>query len=211
MGSGFRTFAASEILTSSNVQNYLMTQSVMYFASTAARDAAITSPVAGMVAFIDSNDANEGLYVYHGATGGWRKGPGWNAPWGYVGNGILSSASAYTSGTAWGAAFTISLSSLVANRRYLLQAFMNLEPGNTGQIEVEVGSGIGTGTEGRGFYYANGVSWVTSIAVAGMFNTTAGSMTRYVSMRKSSGLSGVRALVGSTYQIFDLGPSGAPA
>jgi hypothetical protein len=37
-----------------------------------------------MVCFIDSNDANEGLYVYHGATGGWRKGPGWNAPWGAV-------------------------------------------------------------------------------------------------------------------------------
>jgi hypothetical protein len=36
-------------------------------------------------------------------------------------------------------------------------------------------------------------------------------MTRYVSMRKSSGTGGVRALVGSTYQVIDLGPSGAPA
>ena len=208
MGSGYKQFTAT-VLTAADVNDYLMEQTVMSFVSNGARDAAITAPEDGMVAYIGSNDANEGLYTYNGTS--WRKGPGWNAPWGYVGNGILSSASAYTAGTAWAAAFTISLSSLVANRRYLLQAFMNLEPGNTGQIEVEVGSGIGSGTEGRGFYYANGVSWVTSIAVAGMFNTTAGSMTRYVSMRKSSGASGVRALVGSTYQVIDLGPSGAPA
>jgi hypothetical protein len=209
MGSGFRTFAASEVLTSSNVQNYLMDQAVTVHGSTAILGTAIPSPEAGMVAYVDSGDSSEGLYTFTGSA--WRKGPGWNAPWGYVGNGILGSVSAYTSGTAWAAAFTISLSSLVANRRYLLQAFMSLEPGNTGQIEVEVGSGIGSGTLGRGFYYANGVSWVTSIAVAGMFNTTAGSMTRYVSMRKSSGVGGVRALVGSTYQVIDLGPSGAPA
>jgi hypothetical protein len=210
MGSGFKTFTTASVLTASDVNNYLMEQTVMSFASTGARDVQITAPETGMVAYIGSNDVNEGLY-HRTSASTWRKGPGWNAPWGYVGNGYLGSASAYTSGTAWAAAFTISLSSLVANRRYLLQAFMSLEPGNTGQIEVEVGSGIGSGTEGRGFYYANGVSWVTSIAVAGMFNTTAGSMTRYVSMRKSSGVSGVRALVGSTYQVIDLGPSGAPA
>jgi hypothetical protein len=52
MGSGFRTFAASEVLTSGNVQNYLMTQSVMSFANAAARDAAIIAPVEGMVAVL---------------------------------------------------------------------------------------------------------------------------------------------------------------
>ncbi len=82
MGSGYKNFTAASVLTAADLNNYCQSQSVMYFASTAARDAAITSPVAGMVAFIDSGDANEGLYVYHGATGGWRKGPGWNAPWG---------------------------------------------------------------------------------------------------------------------------------
>lgn len=52
MGSGFRTFAASEILTAANVNNFLMTQTVMSFASATARDAAITSPVEGMVAVL---------------------------------------------------------------------------------------------------------------------------------------------------------------
>jgi hypothetical protein len=198
MGSGFRTFQASEVLTSSNVQNYLMDQAVTVHGSTAVLGTAIASPEPGMVAYVNSNDSSEGLYTYSSASG-WRKGPGWNAPWGYVGNGILSSNSAYTSGTAWAAAFTISLSSLVANRRYLLQAFMNLEPGGLGQVEVEVGSGIGSGTEGRAFYYAGGVSYVVGIAVAGMFNTTAGSMTRYVSMRKSSGTGGAPALPPTPY------------
>lgn len=80
MGSGFKTFTAASVLTAADLNNYCQTQSVMYFATTAARDTAITSPVDGMVAYVGSNDANEGLYTYNGTA--WRKGPGWNAPWG---------------------------------------------------------------------------------------------------------------------------------
>jgi hypothetical protein len=83
MGSGYKAFTAGSVLTASDVNNYLMEQSVMYFANTTARDSAITSPEDGMVAYIGSNDANEGLYLYQGSA--WRKGPGWNAPWGVVG------------------------------------------------------------------------------------------------------------------------------
>lgn len=209
MGSGFKSFTAGSVLTASDVNNYLMEQGVMYFATTTARDTAITSPEDGMVAYIGSNDVNEGLWTYNGTA--WRRGPGWNAPWGYVTNGILSSSSGYTSGTNWAAIFTWSGTGIIANRRYLLQAFINAEPGALGQMEVEVGTGIGSGTEGRAFYYANGTSWVASMCVAGVFTTTAGSMTRYVSMRKSSGTSGMQALTGSTYQIIDIGPAGAPA
>ena len=84
MGSGYKNFTAASVLTAADLNNYCQSQSVMYFASTTARDSAIASPVAGMVAYIDSGDANEGLYVYAGATGGWKKGPGWNAPWGII-------------------------------------------------------------------------------------------------------------------------------
>lgn len=79
MGSGFKQFTAS-VLTASDVNNYLMEQSVMSFASTGARDVAIVTPEDGMVAYIGSNDSSEGLYTYNGTS--WRKGPGWNAPWG---------------------------------------------------------------------------------------------------------------------------------
>ena len=67
MGSGFKTFTAGAVLTASDVNNYLMEQSVMYFATTAARDLAITAPEEGMTAFIGSNDDDEGLYGYDGS------------------------------------------------------------------------------------------------------------------------------------------------
>ena len=82
MGSGFTTFTAGNVLTASEMNNYLMEQSVMVFATTAARDSAITAPEAGMTAYINSGDSSEGLYSYTGTT--WNKGPSWNAPWGLL-------------------------------------------------------------------------------------------------------------------------------
>jgi hypothetical protein len=56
-GLGKKTFAAGEVLTASNVNGYLMDQSVMAFASSTARDAAITVPTDGMVSYLqDTND-----------------------------------------------------------------------------------------------------------------------------------------------------------
>lgn len=52
----FKTFAAGEKLTSSDVNSYLMQQTVMYFASTTARGSAITSPVEGMVAYLEDTN-----------------------------------------------------------------------------------------------------------------------------------------------------------
>jgi hypothetical protein len=57
MGSGFRTFQSGEVLTAANVQNYLMDQSVMVFAGTAALGSAIGTAVeAGMVAYLTDAD-----------------------------------------------------------------------------------------------------------------------------------------------------------
>ena len=47
-----KTFVAGSVLGASDVNTYLMNQSVMTFANTAARNAAITSPSAGMLSFI---------------------------------------------------------------------------------------------------------------------------------------------------------------
>lgn len=64
-GSGRRTFAAGEVLTASNVMNYLQDQAVMVFAGTAARGSAIGTAVAeGMVSYLkDTNDVE----VYTGS------------------------------------------------------------------------------------------------------------------------------------------------
>jgi hypothetical protein len=55
-GAGFKTFAVGEVLTAVNVNTYLMQQTVMVFATSAARSSAITSPSEGMLTYLaDSN------------------------------------------------------------------------------------------------------------------------------------------------------------
>jgi hypothetical protein len=63
-GLGFKTFTTGEVLTAANVNGYLM-QGIWVFASTAARDAAVTAPAEGNFAF--TKDTN-GLWYYDGAA-----------------------------------------------------------------------------------------------------------------------------------------------
>lgn len=63
-GQGFKTFVTGEVLTAGDVNGYLM-QGINVFASTAARDAAITAPAEGQFAF--TKDTN-GLWYYDGAA-----------------------------------------------------------------------------------------------------------------------------------------------
>jgi len=64
-GAGYRTFSAGEVLTAANVQTYLMDQAIPVFASSTARDAAITSPSEGQFAFLKDTDA---FQVYTGSA-----------------------------------------------------------------------------------------------------------------------------------------------
>ena len=65
-GAGFKTFVSGAVLGASEVNTYLMQQSVMTFANTTARNAAITSPSAGMLTFITGTKT---LELYDGS--GW--------------------------------------------------------------------------------------------------------------------------------------------
>jgi len=51
-GAGKKTFTAGEVLTASDVNTFLMEQSVMYFGGTAARASAIPTPTTGMTTYI---------------------------------------------------------------------------------------------------------------------------------------------------------------
>lgn len=65
-GLGRRTFAPGEVLTASNVMNYLQDQVVQNYAGTAARGSAIGTAISeGMVSYIASSDAVE---VYNGSS-----------------------------------------------------------------------------------------------------------------------------------------------
>jgi hypothetical protein len=56
---GRKTFVAGEILTASDVNSFLMDQSVMVFDDSSARGSAIPSPSEGMVTYLKSTDAVE--------------------------------------------------------------------------------------------------------------------------------------------------------
>lgn len=64
-GLGRKVFTAGDVLTASDVQNYLMDQSVMYFAGTAARSSAIATPTTGMTTY---NQTSGQLETYNGSA-----------------------------------------------------------------------------------------------------------------------------------------------
>lgn len=88
--SGYHLWAELDILTAADLNSYLATQAVPRFATTAARDSAITGPVAGQMCFC--TDIN-GPMMYNGST--------WNAlPLGIMADPTVSSSLFSTSGTA---------------------------------------------------------------------------------------------------------------
>ena len=62
---GRKTFVTNTVLTAADVQDFLMDQAVMVFASSDARGSAITSPTEGMVAYL--NDSNT-LSLFDGSV-----------------------------------------------------------------------------------------------------------------------------------------------
>lgn len=69
-GAGAKLFTSGSVLTAAQVNTYLMDQTIMRFATTAARDAAFGGPgeptlAEGMFAYIDADNK---LYFYTGAA-----------------------------------------------------------------------------------------------------------------------------------------------
>jgi hypothetical protein len=64
-GLGRKVFTASEVLTAANVNGYLMDQSVMVFAGTAARASAIGTASEGMLTYLSDTDT---VQYYNGAA-----------------------------------------------------------------------------------------------------------------------------------------------
>ena len=64
-GAGYKSFTAGAVLGASDVNTYLMQQTVMVFADTTSRDAAIPSPSAGMQVWLTSTASQ---YQYTGSA-----------------------------------------------------------------------------------------------------------------------------------------------
>ena len=213
MGSGFRTFATSEVLTASNVQNYLMEQSVMSFASTGARDVSVTAPEDGMVAYIRSNDASEGLYTYNGTS--WRRGPGWNAPWGVLGTQTLTTstntASVHTTPQATGLTLTITA---VSNRRLKITSTHNFTCSGGANGCGFTHRVAGTAISGSSLVTLNASTYSYTSVVSHHSTTASGSLTidaYFYAYPNNTAVNDNGTAASPRFLIIeDIGPSGAP-
>jgi hypothetical protein len=210
MGSGFKTFTTASVLTASDVNNFLMEQTVMSFASTGARDTQITAPEQGMVAYVRSGDSSEGFYTRNATS--WRKGPGWNAPWGVVGVGIKTS-------NQTGITTAVDISQLsvtwtaVANRYYRTSVIIPVWSQNVspGIVNLTITDATPTTKQSINLQAAG----ATDVNIQGFViesNIAAGSTTRKVRMLTTGGSGTITANSNNapTIIVEDIGPSGVP-
>jgi hypothetical protein len=211
MGSGYKPFTAASVLTSADVNDYLMEQSVMFFETTAARDAAITAPEDGMVAYIGSNDADEGLYTYNGTA--WRKGPGWNAPWGQIARNQANGPGTATSAATETAVFTSASFTAVANRFYRVSIATTLTAtaGDGYVMRIRQDSTSGTVWWGGNIGFATGQTKLNVHPMGSLGSFTAGAHTFLLTLTRTAGVSAqITTLEAVNMVVEDIGPSGAP-
>jgi hypothetical protein len=215
MGSGFTTFTAGNVLTASEVNNYLMEQSVMVFATTGARDSAITAPEAGMTAYINSGDSSEGLYSYTGTT--WNKGPGWNAPWGLLSKAVLttSNVTSATHTTQQDGSAPITLTATTITNRIYRVTSTHMPAFATAGEYIGFVPVIGGVSQTQFQYNANSSTILNSITNTFTYTETAGA-SRIFKIQIKSNLLNTQvtdyglAPFSRTLVVEDIGPSGAP-
>jgi hypothetical protein len=212
MGSGYKVFTSGAVLTASDLNNFCQEQTVMYFANTTARDTAISSPEDGMVAYIGSNDADEGLYTYNGTS--WRKGPGWNAPWGQIARNQASGPGTSTSGTTETAVFTSASFTAVANRFYRVSIATTISAtaGDAYTMRIRQDSTSGTVWWGGNIGFATGQTKLNVHPMGSLGSFTAGAHTFLLTLTRTAGVSAqISTLEAVNMVVEDIGPSGAPA
>ena len=126
MGSGAKVFTAGEVLTASDMNTYLSSRVVAKQTTVPSASTPFATPEAGSMAYYDSGDANEGLYIYTGTT--WNKGPGWNAPWGLLAKASFATtnvtSSTHTTLQDGNAALTVTATT-ITNRIYKVTTSQN--------------------------------------------------------------------------------------
>jgi hypothetical protein len=165
-----------------------------------------------MTAYIGSNDANEGLYTYNGTA--WRKGPGWNAPWGVMVRAQGTGPGTSTSGTTETAVFTSSSFTALANRFYRVSISTTLTAtaGDTYTMRIRENSTTGTVWWAGNIVFATGqtklqVHPMGSRAIAAGIYDIRLTLTR----TGGAGTAQITTLENVNMTVEDIGPSGAPA
>lgn len=211
MGLGYKVFTAGAVLTASDLNNYCQEQSVMYFANTAARDAAISAGARedGMTVYIGSNDSSEGIYTFNGSS--WTR--PWNMPWGYVHYGFDTTNRTTTGATYVDASTATFSATTIANRLYRATAYLGLQltTGTAGYARVAIRDASNNVQNYRDIY-TQLTTAPTTVVVEDIFTTTAGTTTRKISI--ASPATGNHQMLNASsalrFLVEDLGPAGAP-
>lgn len=183
------------------------------FADTTTRDAAITSPKVGQSCIITTG-SNAGLYVFAGATDGWR--PPWDLEWGELARTVLTTASGVVADaaehTVTGAATTFTA---VANRKYRVTISGAFRPqqaaGTASTVTIKVKDGTTLIEQARAPVVDGSKDAMFSFSVE--TTLTAGSHTVNVTQQNSNaaGVNQVGTIVPLVVIVEDIGPSGAPS
>jgi hypothetical protein len=182
----------------------------MRFASTAARDAAITSPEEGMCAYIDSDDVAEGPTLYNGAA--WRL--PWNMPWGFVGH---QSTTAAQNGVTTPLALVSNISvtfTAIGNRQYLISGQVVGRQRTSAQlITVDLfESTAAASLTGSLVGQTIGIDNYTTINTSVVHTPSSGSRTYRVRAATSGATVDLNAIGYSNITVTDIGPAaGTPA
>lgn len=165
-GLGRKTWSPGDVLTASDVNGYLMDQSVMVFAGTAARSSAIPSPSAGMVAYSTATQ----LQVYNGSA--------WTAVTPTSSSGLV-----YLTGASFSAVASVSLptSTFTATyKNYLINYTITAASTDSTVINARLRA---AGADATGASYSNaGVTYVigaTTIGAANILNGTSWQFTQF--------------------------------
>ena len=203
MAARFKTFTAGSVLTASEVNTYLAKQAVINCDSSSDYPSA---PVVGMTVYDLADDA---LYIYAGATSGWK--PPWNLPWGQVGSATTSTAttsisSSYSDLTGLSVTWTA-----VANRRYKVTGYSDLSSTSASIARLAITDGsANVKAQAQQALAANDVAAQTVFEV---FTGTAGSTTRKLRGLVTAGTGATQSNVYGPHLILveDIGPAGAPS
>ena len=175
-GAGYRTFQSGEVLTSNNVQTYLMDQAVQVYSGTAARASAVPSPSTGMVAYSTAT----GMQVFNGSA------------WvnvGSTGYGVATGGASTASATISGIDYTILTFTATSTLTVTTAGFFDylmVGGGNGSRFVASATTGSGGGGAGslvQGSVYLSANQTIT----IGAGSPTAASSTRFEAGTSSIG------------------------
>lgn len=191
-------------------------QVITPFADATARDAAITSPVQGMVEYLKTGASSEGLTTYTSANT-WRL--PWNMPWGLVTYNSSGSNSATASSMTNGAENTTNQTitwTAVTNRLYQMVITSAVRRGSAGAIGVTAIVRTINGNNASAAITNNYWQWTldgsnaTAWSQTAYFSIAAGTYTFGLHLNNNSGVA-IDAYGPWNLSVVDVGPNGAPA